>query len=175
MNGGVRLRRWTSGVLLTTTLSMGGCVEKPDTSAEHQARLVQQAATLAERLEDTAGNEDGLVIRLAFGPEADLDLYVTDPLLESIYFANRSARSGGALTLDVRCDTTGPRMEEIRFPAPLPGRYRVGIDFPRRCDDEPDDAAFAVSVDGAGVHERARGSLSPAQFEVIVLEFEVSQ
>ena len=117
---------------------------------------------------------DELVIRLAFSEDADLDLYVTDPLAESIYFANRDASSGGKLARDVRCDGPEPRIEEVRFAAPLPGRYRVGVDHPSQCDDGKSPAAFAISVEGGGVTQRASGTIQYAQFQVIVTEFEVS-
>ena len=70
---------------------------------------------------------------LAFGADADLDLYVTDPLLETVYFANQSSRSGGQFLEDVRCDEEQIKVEEIRFDAPMPGRYRIGIDYPNAC------------------------------------------
>ena len=69
-----------------------------------------------------------LRIQLSFGPEAELDLWVTDPAGETVYFANpRSNATGGALEADRRCGDPGfsPDRDD-RFPAgtarPLPHR-----------------------------------------------------
>lgn len=126
----------------------------------------------------TAGDEAwaaqaDLRVRLAFGEDADLDLYVSDPMGETVYFANRVAASGGELHLDRRCGDAAPRIEEVVFPSARPGRYRVGIDFPERCDGGVGDAAFAVVVDARGRREERRGAVSLLRFEPIVLEVDV--
>ena len=74
-----------------------------------------------------------LRVELAFGQDADLDLYVTDPLQETVYFANTPSQQGGVLLDDRRCDSPPPRIETVVFEHPPPGRYRVGVDYPRRC------------------------------------------
>lgn len=112
-------------------------------------------------------------MRLAFGPEADLDLYVTDPMGEAVYFANPRAASGGRLDGDRRCGDAVPRIEEVTFPSPRPGRYRVGVDFPERCDSRAADAAFAVSVEHGARREERPGRASLRRFEPIVLEIDV--
>ena len=155
----------------------GGCAEKTEPSIEQTRLLEAQVSALVDELASATSARaapDELVIRLAFGEDADLDLYVTDPLAESIYFANRQARSGGELVGDVRCEATPPRIEEVRFASPLPGRYRVGVDHPSRCDGTRLPAAYAISVEGPGVTDHASGTLPLAKFEVIVMEFEVS-
>lgn len=159
------------------TVLAWGCSQAPEPSVELEQLLETQAAAFAEQLEDAASGPlapGELVVRLAFGAEADLDLYVTDPLAESIYFANRDARSGGKLTADVRCDSPEPRIEEVRFATPLPGRYRIGVDHPTRCDGAKTPTAYAVSVQGAGLSNQAGGSIALSQFDVIVMEFEVT-
>jgi hypothetical protein len=169
-------------------LAVGGCVEGPVTDAE-RAVLKEEARALAQRLEVGGGAEiaegsrsgdrsyvgAGVVVRLAFGAEVDLDLYVTDPLLETVYFARHESRTGGVIVRDVRCDTPGARIEEVRFAEPWPGRYRVGVDFPRRCDGttRPDPAPYAVTVHANGEIHRTSGIVDPERFEIVVLEFEV--
>lgn len=135
-----------------------------------------EAARLAEALRATEPAGDALVVRLAFGAGADLDLYVTDPTLETVYYANTPAVSGGALLSDRRCD--GPRgdaaevrIETVRFERPPPGRYRIGIDFPHRCDGGPDEVPFAVSVDHPALHEEERGMARWLDFSVVFHEF----
>lgn len=91
-----------------------------------------------------------LVVRLAFEAGADLDLYVSDPLDETVYYANTPVRSGGALDADRRCEDRAPRVETVRFTTPLAGRYRVGVDFQRRCPGGPDVAAWAIAIEARG-------------------------
>ena len=98
-----------------------------------------------------------LVVRLAFEAGADLDLYVSDPLDETVYYANTPVRSGGALDADRRCREPGERVETVRFAAPLPGRYRVGVDFQHRCESEERVAPFSISIDANGERRILRG------------------
>lgn len=87
----------------------------------------------------------GLVVTLAWDAPVDLDLYVTEPGLETVYFANRKSAHGGVLERDARCadapagrraaGATEPRLEAIRWPAPPAGQYRVAVDFIETCGD----------------------------------------
>lgn len=140
----------------------------------HLARL---QAVLAQPI--PADLASGLSIRLAFDEVADLDLFVTDPSQESVYFANSPTRSGGRLIDDRRCSDPAPRIEVIHFPDPIVGRYRVGVDFHGHCEQRARAGSAAVEglyivrvEEGGRVLER-RGMLIPGQFEVIVLEFDV--
>jgi hypothetical protein len=134
------------------------------------------AHALAARLEAREPPEpEGLRVRLAFGAEVDLDLYVTDPFEETVYHGNTPSRTGGALIQDQRCVHPAPRVETIHFPAPLaPGRYRVGVDYPRACDEARAPAPFAVAVDGPGGRTMHRGLARHQVFEPIVLELEIA-
>jgi hypothetical protein len=166
-----------AAVLLAIVL-LSGCAESSQDSAAEAAALEKQADELAELLvqQVISGSEfqDDVLVRLAFGAETDLDLYVTDPLLETLYFANHESKSGGTISTDVRCDMQGPRIETVRFEKPIAGLYRIGIDYPESCDGGRERAAYAVSVQGDRVNKSARGTISYSRFEVIVLEFEVS-
>ena len=113
------------------------------------------------------------MIELIFGPEADLDLYVSDPLHETAYFANTPVRSGGEHVGDVRCDAPAPRTEVVRWSAPLPGTYRVGVDFPERCESGVETARFRVRVTGAGGVRELQGEARFGRFDPRVLEFQI--
>lgn len=116
-----------------------------------------------------------LRVRLAFADGADLDLFVTDPAQETVYFANSPSRAGGQLERDVRCGDPGPRIETVVFRAAAPGRYRIGVDHPRRCEGAPDGPApFVVVVDGHGAPETRSGAVGFEVFLPIVLEVDVS-
>jgi len=111
-------------------------------------------------------------VQLVFGAEADLDLFVTDPMHEEVYFANSPSRLGGVFDADRRCDDPAPRIESVRFsPAPA-GRYRVSVDFPIRCRPGIDAVPFRVILEANGERERIEGSAHFGQLEHIVIEFE---
>jgi len=117
----------------------------------------------------------GLELRLAFAADVDLDLYVTDPRLETLYYANTPVKSGGELSTDQRCDSPGdaPRVEVARFAAPPPGRYRVGVDFPARCRGEGEVAPWVLSIASPAGRRTLRGLAERLRFEAIVIEFEL--
>ena len=150
-----------------------------DFDAEQTARLTRLQAVLAEPAPDDLAGGSGLLVRLAFDDVADLDLFVTDPLQESAYFANTPTRSGGRLLDDRRCSDPSPRVEAIYFPSPIAGRYRVGVDFHGRCEetsvsgDAKSEGVYMVRVEEGGRVLERRGMLTPGLFEVIVIEFDV--
>jgi len=124
--------------------------------------------------------EGELRFRLVFVETADLDLYVTGPRLETVYFANSPSRIGGVLERDTRCDDAAAdgaepspvRFETVRFEAAPAGTYRVGVDFPERCQRWVDTARFAVEVDGDGLVERRGGEIGFGTFQSRVLELD---
>jgi hypothetical protein len=117
----------------------------------------------------------GLRIHLAFGADADLDLYVTDPLQETVYFANTPSRSGGRLVADRHCgESGGDRVEEVLFDDPPPGRYRVSVDYARWCGRSRRPVGFAVGMELRGLGSIEAGAVAPLEFRPVVLEFEVA-
>lgn len=156
-------------------LMLAGCATPQTDEQGLHMRLEQRGKELGVFLADVAplSPEAGLLVHLAFGPEADLDLYVTDPQLETVYFANHEAKSGGQISADGRCGAQAIQMEQVRFKVPKPGRYRVGIDYPQSCNGTGEPAAHAVSVFYNGQRLGAQGFVSLQQFEVIVLEFDI--
>jgi hypothetical protein len=55
----------------------------------------------------------------------------------------------------------------------MPGRYRIGIDYPIKCEGGAEQAAFAVSVLHNGEQIQKSGAVSFERFEVVVMEFEI--
>jgi len=115
-------------------------------------------------------DRQALQVSLTFGDAADLDLYVTDPLQETVYFANSPSRSGGELEGDLRCDAPAPRVEVVRFEWPLAGRYRIGVDYPERCRAAKEPIPFLVVVESQGQRHERRGEIALGQFQPIVVE-----
>lgn len=151
----------------------GPVVAEPPEWTPERTRAAQALAELLAASEPAV--TEGLRVRLAFGAEADLDLYVTDPSEETVYYANTPSRTGGALFEDQRCAHPAPRVETVQFPAPLaPGRYRIGVDYPRACDEAREPAPFAVAVDGPAGRTLHRGLVQHQVFEPIVVEIELT-
>ena len=113
---------------------------------------------------------EGLRVALLWDAPADLDLYVTTPLGETVYYANPH----DAFVRDARCaDRAAEHVEEARWRSPAPGRYRIGVDFPEACADRIEEAAYRVVVDANGRREDRTGTArlmvrNPAVFEVVV-------
>ena len=170
------MRRLEALIPALLACCVAGCA---DSDAEREAALAE-ALDQGRRLSAEVGAEpptDGnsLVFRVFFDRNVDLDLYVTDPLDETAYFAKRDTVTGGRLIGDVRCESPpdAPGLEEIRFDDPYPGKYRVGIDYPEGCNGAQPLAGYAVTVHGAGESHRVHGAVELQQFEVVVLEFEL--
>jgi hypothetical protein len=156
-----------AGVLAGALLA--ACASPPP-----EVREAERLADGLRRLLAEIPAEEGLRVLLAFGAEVDLDLYVTDPLEETVYFANSPSASGGRLAEDLRCDSlpAGDRVEVVRFAAPLPGRYRVGVDHPKGCGARR-PAGFALAVVRGARVEVHTGSLRPFEFRLAALDFEL--
>jgi hypothetical protein len=112
-----------------------------------------------------------LRVRLVFDAHVDLDLYVTGPRLETVYFANTESREGGILEADRRCDAPAPRVESVVFPGATTGLYRVGVDFMMRCDGSTDESRYRIVFENPdGTSQLVRGTARFGVFESRVLE-----
>ncbi len=129
-----------------------------------------------EAPEEPPAAPDAVRVRLVFGADADLDLYVTGPSQESVYFGNPTSRDGGELLADRRCDAPAPRVETIAFAPAAPGRYRVGVDFMIRCAAGVDTASYELIAELPGRPPiRRRATATFGAFAPRALEFEVVQ
>lgn len=134
----------------------------------------------AERLEPSRA---AVRVVLLWGDPVDLDLYVTDPSLETVYFGNTPAGSGGKLAGDVDCEkvrrTAGggggekALSETVLWTRGPAGRYRVGVDFIDPCGSGSREARFRVVADVAGRRLERVGRLARERFEPVVLEFDL--
>ena len=162
--------------LLTTALIFACTSVSGPSQAEREARATEANALAAQLAASPliAPASGEIRVRLVFGETADLDLYVTDPRQETVYFANSPSRGGGRLDRDVRCGEPPPRVETVEFEAAVPGRYRVGVDFPPvTCDLANDAVAFVVVFESFGQRHEKRLSIRPGEFIPVVLEAEV--
>lgn len=147
-------------VILAACLGSTGCA--PRHAAPPQAVLSPPDAPLR--------------VTLLWSEPADLDLYVTDPGQETVYFANSPSGSGGRLERDHACgEGPAPFRESTSWRAPAAGRYRVGVDYHTACGRSRHAVPFRVVVDVRGRREEATGSLEPAEFRYVVLEIDVQE
>jgi uncharacterized protein YfaP (DUF2135 family) len=118
-----------------------------------------------------------LTVTLGWTEPVDLDLYVTEPSLETAYYANAHTRSGGAFDGDARCadGAGGVRYEEARWTRPPAGRYRVGVDFPEVCSGRRREVGYAVFVDLDGRREQITGRARLVERQPQLLEFVVPE
>ena len=119
----------------------------------------------------------GLRVALVWSSPVDLDLYLTDPTWETVYFANNPSRTGAQLLRDMRCRdvVSGDKVfvELAGMTTPLPGHYRVGVDFIDTCNATHDPANFRIVVDFGDQRREATGTIGLAEFQPIVVEFDL--
>lgn len=123
--------------------------------------------------------QSGLTVVLQWDAPVDLDLYVTDPLGETAFFDNRALRSGLQLQRDARCAASGGMTSNAEIVAaehPLPGRYRISVDFSDSCTS-PNDRPVEFRVRarfGSGLEE-VTGIGHFQRFNSAVLEVEIPE
>jgi hypothetical protein len=158
--------RDTSWALLGVSLLLG-CAARPP------GRLLPPAPATALA--------PGVRVLLLWSAPVDLDLYVTDPSLETTYFGNPASGTGGRLERDVTCQTVErgaegrPLVEEVGWDSPTRGRYRVGVDFIDACGSKTEEAEFRVVIEVWGDRREQTGTVQRTRFQPTVIEFDVSQ
>jgi hypothetical protein len=157
---------------LLGAVSLSACAGSGGPSQAEREASAAEANALAAQLAAVPVAPPGpgeIRVRLVFGEAADLDLYVTDPLQETVYFANSPSRSGGRLERDVRCGEPLPRIETIEFAATAPGRYRVGVDFPPEvCSEVKDAVPFVVVFESHDERQEKRLSVGRASSSIVL-------
>jgi len=116
-----------------------------------------------------AGGTGDVVVTLTWGTSADLDLYVTDPAGEQIWYRHKQSSSGGELDVD---DTNGFGPENIFWPtggAPN-GDYAVVVKHYGGA--LPTDYTVVVTV--GGQERRFTGTLTGNKESHAVTSFRVS-
>lgn len=80
---------------------------------------------------------DKLLVMIQWNSRVDLDLFLTGPAGETIYFGNRKARAGYMMREESDCKTISasskPYHETALIPAARVGRYRVSVDYILSC------------------------------------------
>ena len=103
-------------------------------------------------------------VTLTWQADVDVDLYVTDPDGDTVYYGNRRVSSGGELDRDNMCgDFEWGRPENVYWPqagAPS-GTYSVKVRYYGSCADEDPDVAWTVRVIAGGAAQSFTGVLAP--------------
>ena len=110
---------------------------------------------LTKRL-DVAGAELGaLTISLMWNEEDDLDLHVTNPKGDHIWYNQRTDRYTGELDVDMNAydERTSEPVENVYWQEPPEGRYEI---FVNNCDDKPVDYVVRVKQPGNMTFYRGR-------------------
>jgi hypothetical protein len=92
-------------------------------------------------------------VNITWDSRADVDLHVVDPLGEEVYWAHKTAVSGGTLDLDSNagCGSDGPRAENIFWASGLiapHGDYVVRVDYWSNCSDVRTNYVVTVNARG---------------------------
>ncbi|MEM9907023.1 MAG: hypothetical protein AAF921_18570 [Cyanobacteria bacterium P01_D01_bin.44] len=106
-------------------------------------------------------------ITLDWSVAADLDLSITDPNGDRIYYDNKIIPSEGQLEADIVCDNllpNPPQAENIFWPTDVApaGNYTIGVDLSSRCETSTDD-------NGTSEDDTADATNMPINFSVNVL------
>jgi hypothetical protein len=103
-------------------------------------------------------------VTLTWQADVDVDLYVTDPAGDTVYYGNRRVSSGGELDRDNMCgDFEWGRPENVYWPqagAPA-GTYTVKVRYYGSCGSEGPTVAWTVRVIAGGSAQSFTGVLAP--------------
>ena len=133
-------------------------VQSYETLAEWLEKVTQEEFVEADALNDLPDSEGVLQFGLSWTTnDTDIDLWVTDPAGETIYYAHEASYSGGYLDRD---DTDGYGPENIYWVKDIPdGTYTVQVHY-YGPSDGPATPYTVKIVNGLGVSQSFQGVLS---------------
>ena len=104
-------------------------------------------------------------VTLSWSGEADLDLHVTDPYGETIYYFRPTGESGGTLQQDSECAGSGEHQEVVSYPSGMAaaGTYQISVHYFRSCGSAG-DVSWNVKVDSDKGTQNYSGSIHPGQY-----------
>ncbi len=113
-----------------------------DAITSFEAKRVSQ---LDKLIADAGGQIGPVTVSLAWNTTDDLDLHVTSPEGDTVYYMNRKGTSGGYLDVDMQAENFVENpIENIYWTAPPHGTYTVSVNrFSRRTEG---DVSFKIRV-----------------------------
>lgn len=125
---------------------------------------------------------DTLRIELTWKAPVDLDLFVTGPSGETIYFGNKQSKIGDKLIEESNCESLTSKPSHLReavlIPAAQGGKYRVSVDFIFQCQSSLDQADAKLSLFNAQTDTKLTQHTITVRREVlntVAMEFEVRE
>ncbi|MBI5514405.1 MAG: hypothetical protein HY909_11595 [Deltaproteobacteria bacterium] len=126
-----------------------------------QTQCVQGSAEQCNGLDDNCngvidegcGYQGGNIqVTAAWGTSSDIDLHVTDPMGEEVYFGHRQSSSGGVLDHDANaaCSVAPPTVENVYWSSPQPpqGTYQVRMVAYDMCNNGATPVTMSIAVGG---------------------------
>ena len=91
-------------------------------------------------------------VTAAWQTASDIDLHVTDPMNEEVYYGHRQSASGGVLDHDANaaCSSAPPTAENVYWASPTPprGTYRARVVSYEQCGSPNTPTTLSISVGG---------------------------
>ena len=123
---------------------------------------------------------DALRLELTWSAPVDLDLFVTGPSGETIYFGNKQAKNGDKVIEESNCESviskSGHLRETVFIPAAQSGKYRVSVDFILQCGSNLEDVAAKIDLFNAQNDTKLTQQTITVRRQVlntVAMEFEV--
>lgn len=104
-------------------------------------------------------------IELTWDGNADLDLHVTDPYGETIYYFHPSSRSSGRFENDRECYNNNGQPERITYDdgSAAAGNYQISVHYFRPCG-EARDVHWNLSVNADNHSSSYSGTIKPGEY-----------
>ena len=103
-------------------------------------------------IDEGCGYQGGNVqITVAWQSSSDIDLHVTDPNNEEVFYGHRNSASGAVLDRDANaaCNQSPPTVENVYWGTqPMPGQYRIRVVAYDMCGSPSTPATVSISVGG---------------------------
>ena len=104
-------------------------------------------------IDEGCGYQSGQIqVTVAWNGSSDIDLHVTDPQGEEIYFGHRQSASGGQLDHDANaaCNASQPTVENVYWSNPNPprGQYNARVVAYAMCSTPQMPVTLSISVGG---------------------------
>ena len=138
------------------------------------------AAVAQTRSSSVAENGDALHLELTWTAPVDLDLFVTGPSGETIYFGNKQAKNGDKVTEESNCESVISKPTHLRetvlIPAAQSGKYRVSVDFILQCGSNLEEVAAKIDLFNAQNDTKLTQQTITVKRQVlntVAMEFEV--
>ena len=106
-----------------------------------------------------------LTVSLNWSGSADLDLHVTDPMGETLYYFHPASAAGGSISRDRECAGQQGQSEVVSYPAgqAVSGKYQISVHYFRACGAAK-DVAYNVSVESDAGTQTFNGVVHPGDY-----------